>query len=190
LPVEFDPWAVLQQELMLSIRPWLEVWREKVRLPDGRVIPDYYKVVAPAAALVVAMTPESRLLLPVSTGTRSAHDLGVAAPLEPGDAVQCAQRELLEEAGYAPKSGSISARTFVTRIGAVPAPLFLALAPAGSPSRTARTLNRRASRCSAWTRCAIPSARPDRRVGSVTGLLLANFYMTSPPGSTRSMADH
>ena len=38
------PWRVLSRELVLDRQPWLALWREKIRLPDGREIDDYYQI--------------------------------------------------------------------------------------------------------------------------------------------------
>ena len=37
-------WRVLRRELVLNCQPWLALWREKIRLPDGREIDDYYQI--------------------------------------------------------------------------------------------------------------------------------------------------
>lgn len=37
-------WQVLKRELVRECPPWLSLWRESVRLPDGRVIDDYYQL--------------------------------------------------------------------------------------------------------------------------------------------------
>jgi len=74
-----------------------------VRLPDGGVIPDWSWVIAPDAAIVLAMTDDGRFLC--FRQTKYAIDGTVLAPvggmLEPGEApLAAAQRELLEETGY------------------------------------------------------------------------------------------
>ena len=38
--VNFLPWEVLDRKIILDAQPWLKVWLEKVRLPDGHMIPD------------------------------------------------------------------------------------------------------------------------------------------------------
>lgn len=37
-------WQVLKRELVLDCPPWLSLWRETIRLPDGREIDDYYQL--------------------------------------------------------------------------------------------------------------------------------------------------
>jgi ADP-ribose pyrophosphatase len=37
-------WQVLERELVFNCSPWLGLWRETVRLPDGREIADYYQL--------------------------------------------------------------------------------------------------------------------------------------------------
>ncbi len=101
--IEFKPWEILDRNLFLSARPWFEVWRERVRLPDGRVIPDYYQLVVPDASVVVAITPEQELL----TLRQYKHGAGATIWGLPAGfcknnehPMDCAQRELLEETGY------------------------------------------------------------------------------------------
>ena len=98
----FKLWEILDRKILLSAQPWLEVWRERVRLPDGRIIPDYYKLVVPDVAAVVAITAEEKILV------LRQYKHGVGGPvwgLPSGfcnnneSPLDCAQRELLEETG-------------------------------------------------------------------------------------------
>jgi ADP-ribose pyrophosphatase len=81
----------------------LAVYRDEVRLPSGRVLDDFYRVVLPDFASVAAVTPAGELVL--VRGYK--HGLGrvsLCAPagfLEPGESpLAGARRELLEETGY------------------------------------------------------------------------------------------
>ncbi len=100
---DFRLWEVLDRKMLLSVHPWFEVWREQVRLPDGRVIPDYYKLVAPDTTVVVAMTPEEKVVVL----RQYKHGVGAtvwslpAGFCDNGESpLDCARRELLEETGY------------------------------------------------------------------------------------------
>ena len=103
MSVECKPWETLDRKLLLSAQPWFEVWREEVRLPDGRIIPDYYKLAAVDSAVVVAMTPEGEVL----AARQYRHGAGATMWMLPAGflnqnelPLHAAQRELVEETGY------------------------------------------------------------------------------------------
>ena len=106
MPTELTPWKPLGRKLLLSVEPWFEIWREEVRLPDGRVIPDYYKFDMPDSCVVVALTEDQQVLVlqQYKHGVGSVIfglPAGFLAPNEPP--LQGIQRELLEETGYRAK---------------------------------------------------------------------------------------
>jgi ADP-ribose pyrophosphatase len=97
------PWKTLDRQLLLSAAPWLSVYRERVELPTGRVLDDFYRVVLPDFAVVVPVTPDGRFVL--VRGYK--HGLGRATLSPPAGlmgqgepALDAARRELLEETGY------------------------------------------------------------------------------------------
>jgi len=97
------PWELLATFQLISAPPWLEVFREKVRLPSGRVIDDFYRVITPDFSVVVAVTPEGELLMVrgYKHGPRRTCLNAPAGLIEPGESpLEAAQRELLEETGY------------------------------------------------------------------------------------------
>lgn len=75
---ENDPlaWEVVARREVADRRPWLRLWAEDVRLPDGRLVEGFSTLEMPDYAVVVALTPGE-------------------GPLD------AARRELLEETGYA-----------------------------------------------------------------------------------------
>lgn len=98
------PWEVVARREVLDRRPWLRVWSEDVRLPDGRVIADFSTIEAPDFVVIVALTTEN-LVVAERNYKHGPRRVGLHLPagyLEPGETpLLAAQRELLEETGYA-----------------------------------------------------------------------------------------
>ena len=101
--MDFEIWDILDRQMLFKAQPWLEVWREQVRLPNGRIIPDYYKLVMPDVAVVVAVASEEKILVlrQYKHGVRGATwELPAGFCNENESALDCGRRELLEETGY------------------------------------------------------------------------------------------
>lgn len=96
-------WEVLESEY-IARKPWFTVRHERLRLPDGRIVPDYYVMEYPDWVNVIAVTRDGRFVFV----TQYRHGLGdtryeiVAGVSEPTDGSMeaAARRELLEETGY------------------------------------------------------------------------------------------
>jgi ADP-ribose pyrophosphatase len=101
--MKLDPWKTLEASLVFSAPPWVNVYREKVELPDGRTLDDFYRLVLPDFAVVVPMTEAGELVM-VRGYRHGPGRVSLGAPsgyVEPGESpLQAAQRELLEETGY------------------------------------------------------------------------------------------
>jgi ADP-ribose pyrophosphatase len=95
------PWRVLSRELVLDCQPWLALWREKIRLPDGREIDDYYQIEQRDYVLVAAW--QNGKVFGLWRYKHGPRDINLGLPAgyrEPGeDPLKAAQRELREEAG-------------------------------------------------------------------------------------------
>ncbi len=114
-------WKVLDHEYIIK-RPWLTARRDKVELPDGRIIEEYYVLEYPDWVNVIAITKDAQFIIE----RQYRHGLGVnsielpCGVMEKGETpLEAAQRELLEETGYgngkwsklmtiAPNPGSMS----------------------------------------------------------------------------------
>lgn len=97
------PWKTVAKETLLDHGRFLVVENHTVQLPDGQLIPDWAWVIAPDAAIVVAVLVDGRFLCFRQTkyavpGTTLAPVGGMLEPGEPPR--QAAERELLEETGY------------------------------------------------------------------------------------------
>jgi len=96
-------WQVLKRELVFECPPWLSLWRETIRLPDGRELDDYYQL-EQRDYVVIAAWQNGKVfgLWRYKHGPRRVN-LGLPAGyLESGeDALAAARRELREEARLA-----------------------------------------------------------------------------------------
>jgi ADP-ribose pyrophosphatase len=97
-------WRTLSRRTVLDQGKFLRVENHTVELPDGRVIPDWPWVITPDYINVVAVTEADEFLF--FRQTKYAVEGIALAPvggyLKPGEApLAAAQRELLEETGYA-----------------------------------------------------------------------------------------
>ena len=100
---DLRPWELLNRECLVDASPWLRVWKETVRLPDGRVIDDFYTVDQPDHAMVFAVTPDGKTicLWHYKHGSRNVNLSFPAGYIAHGEEpLAAARRELLEETGY------------------------------------------------------------------------------------------
>lgn len=96
-------WETLESREVFGAPPWFHVMRERVRLPDGRVVDDYHRIVLADFAIIFAETADGHVLVerqykhgPGTTGLSL--PAGTVAPGE--SPLEAARRELLEETGY------------------------------------------------------------------------------------------
>jgi ADP-ribose pyrophosphatase len=102
-----DEWEVRRRRVVYSGPPFLEVALEEVRLPDGRIVDDYHQIAAGTFANIVAETTAGDILL-LRQYRHGIRRVALSVPggrIEAGElALAAAQRELLEETGYAAES--------------------------------------------------------------------------------------
>jgi 8-oxo-dGTP pyrophosphatase MutT (NUDIX family) len=102
-PDDPQPWKVLTREY-LSRKFWYTVRVDKVELPTGAIIPEYWVNEYVPWVNVVAVTPDDKVLLirQYRHGVAEVHFEIPAGTTEPGETSleNAAKRELLEETGY------------------------------------------------------------------------------------------
>ncbi|MBO4632584.1 MAG: NUDIX hydrolase [Lentisphaeria bacterium] len=97
-------WKLLSREYLFRRPPWLTVRHDRLELPNGNIIPEYYVLEYPDWVNVIPITEEGKFVMV----TQYRHGIGrvlteiPAGALEKNDSspLAGARRELLEETGY------------------------------------------------------------------------------------------
>jgi len=96
-------WVVESSTSILRREPWLEVFEEHIRLPDGRRVDDFYTIQLRNFVVIAPLTTRGDLVL-VSHYRHGPRRVTLSLPagfIEAGESPDgAAKRELLEETGY------------------------------------------------------------------------------------------
>ena len=111
------PWTVLHSEIVIET-PYLRLRRDRIELPGGAQIDDYFVRESRGFAVIFPITADGRVVLV----RQYKHGIGArvlelpAGALDPGEsAAACALRELAEETGFVTAAHQLEfVRTFVT----------------------------------------------------------------------------
>jgi ADP-ribose pyrophosphatase len=98
-----EPWRTVDRRLVIEHAPWVNVWEERVQLPDGRVVEGWLTFDMPDVAVIFAVTNDDHVIVERSYrhGPRRVTLSLPAGHVESGEEpLAAAQRELLEETGY------------------------------------------------------------------------------------------
>ena len=124
-------WETLSKEIILHPNKFLSVENHKVKLPNGRIIPDWSWITIPDAVIILPRTREEKFLC--FRQTKYAIDGISLAPVggmveKDEQPLEAAQRELLEEMGYkAPEWVNLGSHILDPNRGIATIHLFLAL---------------------------------------------------------------
>lgn len=95
-------WKLLTSEYLIR-KPWLTARVDKLELPDGRIMPEYYVLEYPDWVNVIAITKDGKFVIE----RQYRHAAGITAyelpcgVIEKGESpLEAAKRELAEETGY------------------------------------------------------------------------------------------
>ena len=95
-------WKVLESEYLVR-RPWLTARRDRLELPDGRIIPEYYVLEYPDWVNVIAITKDGQFVMERQY-RHAARKISLELPCgvmeEKKTPLEAAQRELLKETGF------------------------------------------------------------------------------------------
>lgn len=103
-------WKILSSRQVLDT-PYLKIRSERISLPEGTILPDYYIIENRGWVGVVPITADGHFLL----NKQYKHGIGLAVLEFPAggidehedDPIEAAHRELMEETGYSVEPGNI-----------------------------------------------------------------------------------
>lgn len=96
------PWKILESEYVFR-RLWLTARKEKLELPDGRIVPEYYVLEYPDWVNVIAITKDGRIIMEDQyrhAAGRISHEIPCGVMEKDETPLAAAKRELEEETGY------------------------------------------------------------------------------------------
>lgn len=100
---EICPWQILSSTEVFAALPWVKVFEDKVKLPSGRVVDNYYRVGLLEYAMICGRREDGKILF-LRQYRHALNKVVLALPagsIEKGESPEiAAKREFLEETGY------------------------------------------------------------------------------------------
>ncbi|MFA5778970.1 MAG: NUDIX hydrolase [Elusimicrobiota bacterium] len=98
-------WKVLESnDVFIAKQDRFKISVQRIKLPDGKIIDDYYRIQMPESVVIVARTNKNKIVMckQYRHGFARVSMVLPAGMIESGEKpIQTAKRELLEETGYA-----------------------------------------------------------------------------------------
>ncbi len=105
--VSIGKWKTLSSSVVFEAKEWFKIIQDTVKLPNDRIVDDYYRIEAMDYVLIYAKSNESKVLVE----RQYKHGLGKITTTFPAGFIDkgeqpliAAKRELLEETGYHAKT--------------------------------------------------------------------------------------
>ena len=104
--MRLEKWKILSSKKVFSASPWVTVFKDKIQLPSGNIIPDFYTVDLPDYVIVYATNNNGDILFEkqYKHALKEITHCLPAGFIEPGETpMDAAKREFIEETGYLSK---------------------------------------------------------------------------------------
>ncbi len=103
MPTNLRAWDLISSKEVFAAEPWMRIIKDTIKLPNGKVVDDYYRIESPEYVLIYATNAKGDVLVE----RQYKHGIGKVTITFPAGFItdtetplEAAQRELLEETGY------------------------------------------------------------------------------------------
>lgn len=97
-------WKIIDSKPVFNASPWFGIQKQRILLPNGKIIDDYHWLIVADYTIIFAQLEDGRVIME----RQYKHGVGAITLVLPAGGIAknesplaCAQRELLEETGYA-----------------------------------------------------------------------------------------
>ncbi len=98
-----EHWQVVEEREVFAYEPWMRIFMQDLRLPSGKIVHNFGRIQLSDFIVVFAQTKGGKIIVErqYKQGVGFVSLMFPAGIIEPGEeALEAAQRELLEETGY------------------------------------------------------------------------------------------